>query len=87
MRVSLNTYNNLSKNSFCSDTKPMSRSEKKYIAKRTMRTVSECTAVAFAVSILYFAMKKNIMQNSVVKELGKIKKRAEAKLPELRIPG
>ena len=75
---SIPSYNLYSKTSFGavkkSDYSLKKSRDKQIKIANTKKVVSECITVAFGLTILYFAMKRNFMKNEVQAE---IKKRAE----------
>lgn len=84
MKISLNTYNAVNfPCKFGSTAVKDPQKEKKALDARTRRVVSECTTVAVAASIIYFAMKSNIMENAVKKEIKKAQKIANLAKPEI----
>lgn len=88
MKVNFNTYNTYPKTSFCSDKKfnLLKKSKEKQIKiADTKKVISECTTIAFGLTILYFAMKRNFMSNGVKNEAKKIMEQTKNSVPTFTV--
>ena len=90
MKVNFNTsYNCYPKVSFAASTPSNDAAqksrEKQVKIANTQKAVSECTVVALGLTILYFAMKRNFMENNVKSEAKKILKQSQNKIPPFTV--
>ena len=86
MKISLNTYKPVYSGFKSANTNEDKEKERQILHSKTKRVVSECTTVAVAAGILYFAMKSNLMKNAVKKDIAKAQKIARLKMPEIILP-
>lgn len=86
---SVTSYNTYPKTSFCSDKKQndviQKSKEKQMKIANTKKVISECTTIAFGLTILYFAMKRNFMKNGVKNEAKKLMEQSKNRIPTFTV--
>ncbi len=86
MKVSFNT--NYKKIRFCSNNTKKTNTtftDKEIKTAKVKKVVSECSTIAIAVGILYFAMKRNFKFNKIKNENKKLEEAAKVLLPEIKM--